>query len=589
MKSFFKVFFAVLLALIVFMIMIFFIVTKMISGAVNTREAVPVDNNSVLVIDLDNLLREQNYVNPLNALFDRDNVYIPGLHDITTAIRQAAKDNRIKGIYLKSDDDPNGFATNEELRRALLDFRRSGKFIYAYGSVISQKAYYVASVADKIFLNPAGMLDFSGFSVQMVFLKGTLDKLDIQPQIFYEGKFKSATEPLRTTQMTEANKVQTREYLENMYQHFITGISEARNIDTASLYRYADGGQIRTAYDALRYGLVDGLKYNDEIRDIIRRKSGVADKDKIHFIEVSKYVRANPAGDRGNVNDKIALVYAQGDILSGDNPGNNEPVIVSENYIRLIRELREDSTVKAIVFRINSPGGSALAADEIWRELLLAKQVKPVVVSMGDYAASGGYYISCVADSIFAEANTLTGSIGVFGIIPNLQSFFKNKLGVTFDGVKTAQYADMGNIARPLTPTERQFIQADIDSVYATFKYKVTEGRHLPMATVDSIAQGRVWSGTDALKLGLVDKLGGLNAAITCAANMAHIKSYIIREYPKQKIPFQKVIHQLTNEGLTHTLQEQLGENYSIYLQLKRIKDAKGEILARLPYDVNVK
>lgn len=587
MRSFIKMFFAAMLALVVFVAVAFLILIGIVAGVVANRQKFSVSGNSVLVVDLNEPLREQSLLNPLNAIINRGNIVIEGLHDVTRAIRDASGDDHIRGIYLKLNGDPNGFATGEELRRALLEFKRSGKFIYAYGSVVPQKAYYVASVADKIFLNPVGMLDFSGFSVQMPFIKGTLDKLEIKAQVFFQGKYKSATEPLRVTQMTKANRVQTTEYLGNLYSHFLNGIGQARGVDTASLFAVANNGLVRTAYDALKYGLVDGLKYEDQVMEAIRDKVGIAEDEKINFISVSSYIRSGME-QKGTSGNRIAVVYAQGDIISGDASPGSEPVIASGNYIKLLRRLRGDSSVKAIVFRVNSPGGSALAADEIWRELMLTRQVKPVVVSMGDFAASGGYYISCMADSIFAEPNTLTGSIGVFGIIPDLQSFFKDKLGVTFDGVKTARYADMGTITRPLTPVEKQFIQADIDTVYATFRKRVEEGRHLPPAVVDSIAQGRVWSGVDAVKLGLVDRLGGLKAAIASAARMAHLASYGLKEYPVPQPAFERMYEQLTTDAGAVLMKAELGKNYPVYEELRRIEASRGQILARLPYTLIV-
>lgn len=587
MKSFLKMFFASLLAIIIFSVIIFLILLGIITTAVNTKETITVGRKTVLVLNLDKHLNEQSSFNPLNAILRKGNVSVPGLHDITDAIGRAAEDDRIKGIFIEMDGDPNGFATNEEIRRALLGFKKSGKFVYAYGTVISQKGYYVASVADKIFLNPVGMLDFSGFSVQFMFFKGALDKLDVNPQVFFEGKYKSATEPFRVTQMTPANKVQTNAYLGDLYRHFLEGVSDSRHIDTASLFQFANEDLIRTAYDALKYGLVDGLKYDDEVKESIRGKDGIAANDEIPFMSVAKYAEANPPVS-GSSKDRIAVLYAQGDIVSSGNGASSDPQIAADQYIPLIRKLRKDSSIKAIVFRVNSPGGSALAADAIWRELLLAKQVKPVIVSMGDYAASGGYYISCEADSIFTEPNTLTGSIGVFSIIPDLQSFFKNKLGITFDGVKTAQYADMGNYAQPLTNIEKQFIQSGIDSVYATFKHKVAMGRHLPEQVVDSVAQGRVWSGVSAVKLGLADRLGGLQAAIACAARMAHLTSYSLTAYPKQEATFQKVLHQFSDDAQTKILKEQLGKNYLLYKNIKRMTQSNGEILARLPFNILV-
>lgn len=587
MKTFFKMFFAALLAMVVFVVIVFFFFMGLISSAVSTKKETSIKPNSVLVVDLNKPLREQPYLNPINAFLQKEDLKIQGLHDVVRSIKDAAGDNNIKGIYLKLNGNPNGFATNEELRRALLDFKRSGKFIYAYGDVIPQQSYYVGSLANKIFLNPQGMLDFSGFSLKIMFFKGTLDKLDIKPQIFYEGKFKSATEPFRVKQMTQANKIQTREYLGDLYHHFLEGIGSQRDIDTASLFRFANEGRIQNASDALRYGLVDGLKYKDEVMSSLREKLGISRGKDIPFVPVSEYKRSNISFGKGS-QDKIAILYAQGDIVNGNNESGALPNIAADDYIDLFKKLREDSSVKAIVFRVNSPGGSALASDKIWRAVMLTKQIKPVVVSMGDYAASGGYYISCAADSIFAEPNTLTGSIGVFGLIPDLQSFFQNKLGITFDGVKTAQYADMGTITRPLTPGEKQFIQAGIDSVYETFKYRVTSGRKLSAAVVDSIAQGRVWSGTDALRIGLVDRLGGLHAAVECAKNMAHLSSVYITEYPKPEMPYQKLISNLTGQVQISILKKKLGENYPVFKQLEQITNADGEIMARLPYDISI-
>jgi protease-4 len=585
MKSFLRTFFAVMLALIVFAALAFIVVAVMLTSALSPRSAPSIDRGTVLVLDLSNPIREQTYLNPLNALFKNGPTAIPGLYDLTSGIRHASGDDRIEGIFLKLNGDPNGLATNEEIRRALLDFKRSGKFVYAYGSVISQKAYYTASVADKIFLNPVGMLDFSGFSMQMAFLKGALDKLEITPQIFYEGQYKSATEPLRVTQMTPANKIQTTRYLANLYGHFLQGISQQRHIDTATLFSYANDGLIQSAHDALKYGLVDALKYDDEVQSSLREKLDLARNNKIPFLELTKYTKTLENKSVRETSDKIALVFAQGDIIQAEDGNPGAPTIAAERYVRLIAKLRKDSSVKAVVVRINSPGGSALAADEIWRELLLTKQVKPVVVSMGDYAASGGYYISCVADSIFAEPNTLTGSIGVFGIIPDLHQFFNNKLGVTFDGVKTAKYADMGTMTRPLTAQERQFIQSSVDSVYVTFKDRVTQGRNLSSILVDSIAQGRVWSGNDAARLGLVDRLGGLSAALSCAAHMAKLKSYEIRQYPREGQSLIKMYNQLTGEMHTRILQKELGRQYPIYRQLHSLTHTSGTIMAKLPFE----
>ncbi len=588
MKSFFKTFFAALLAIVVFCGLCILVFLGIIAVALSSPGKATIAPRSVLVVDLGQPLLEQKKVSPVNALLRRGSLSTPGLHDVITLIHYAAGDNDIKGIYLKIDDDPNGFATNEELRNALLRFKKSGKFIYAYGSMIPQRAYYVATAADKIFLNPRGMLDFRGFAMNIMFLKGALDKLDIEPQIFYDGKFKSATEPLRVTQMTEANKIQTKAYLGDLYSHFLEGISKARDIDTGSLFEYADRGMVQTANDALNYHLVDGLKYEDEVMDELKSRAGTGAGSDISLVSLSKYDKSVDTGNIPSEEGKIAVLYAQGDIVDGGNK-DNAVEIASTDYIKLIRKLREDDNIKAIVFRVNSPGGSALASDEIWHELMLAKKAKPLVVSMGDYAASGGYYISCVGDTIFAEPNTLTGSIGVFGVIPNLQRFFNDKLGITFDGVKTAQYADMGTISRPLTAAEKKFIQNNVDSTYATFKSRVVAGRKLLPAVVDSIAQGRVWSGKAAIQNGLVDKIGGLNEAIDCAAQMAKLRSYSLGEYPVPGDPFAQLFKSFSEDIHTSVLKSELGDQYQIYRQLKEIKQSEGEIQARLPYDVMIR
>lgn len=587
MKSFIKMFFAALLAIMVFALVGFIILSGMIVGTVKSGQKTSVSNNSILVIDLSLPLKEQPSIHPLNALLNRSQLETEGLHELVRLIGRASGDDRIRGLFLKADEDPHGLATDEEIRRAILQFRKSGKFVYAYGEVIPQNAYYVAAAADKVFLHPQGFLDFRGFAVQQIFLKGTLDQLDIQPQVFYVGQFKSATEPLRVTSMTEANKIQTRDYLGDLYNHYLSGISEERNIDTSTLFHLADSGMIRSAADALQYSLVDGLMYDDEVREALRQRIGADRGSELPLISASRYGKANPVNT--GAGNRVAILYAQGDIVSGTAPGGADAIIASEDYIEQIRKLREDSSVRAIVLRVNSPGGSALAADGIWRALLLTKQVKPVVVSMGDYAASGGYYISCMADSIFAEANTLTGSIGVFGVIPNLEGFFKNKLGITFDGVKTARYADMGSIARPLSEAEKGFIQAGIDSVYQTFLSRVAEGRHMSTTAVDSLAQGRVWSGMDALRLGLVDRMGGLQAAVACAARMAGMKTYAIREYPKPSMPFEKWLGGFSENLQSRILEKELGEQYDIYKTLRRVKENQGIIQARIPADIRIR
>ncbi|MBS0032200.1 signal peptide peptidase SppA [Chitinophaga sp. 22321] len=578
---FFKVFLAAFLAFVAFAGLCI-IVLMVIIGKALTTEKVTITPNGILVLETGQSYHEQKVVNPLGAFMPDEEKEVPGLFQAVRLIENAAGDDNIKGIYLKVNGSPGGFASTEELRNALLRFRKSGKFIYAYGEIMGQSAYYLASAADKVYLNPKGGLDFTGFSTQLPFLKGTLEKLEIKPEIFYCGKFKSATEPLRETRMTDANRIQTTQFLGELYGHFLQGVGKARNIDTAALHGYANENMIEEPADALKYKLVDGLKYDDEIMTELKNKTATKQDDKINFVTLGKY-NAGVELSSGSGEGRIALIYAEGDIIDGESEKQN--TIGSETYIEEIRKVREDKNVKAIVFRVNSGGGSALASEVIWRELSLAKKVKPVVVSMGDYAASGGYYISCMADSIFAEPNTLTGSIGVFGVMFNMQDFFKNKLGVTFDGVKTAQYADLGSVGRPLTEGEKRFIQNGVDSTYASFKSRVVAGRKLGAAIVDSIAQGRVWSGIEAKELGLVDRIGGVNEALACAARLAKLSEYRLREYPEAKDKISRFIKGLGAEASVRMVKKELGVNYELYQQLKDVQQLHGRIQARIPFN----
>ncbi len=584
MKGFFKTFLASLLALVVFsglclLLLVFFLVLATL------RTPVSVPDGSVLVLDLGKPLPEQDQTNPLNKVLRNGPANVPGLFSTATVIREAATDRRIRGIYLELGSDPNGLATGEELRDALLFFRNSGKFILAYGDHISQKTYYVATAATKIYLNPKGDLDFRGFAVEEIFLKHLLDKLEIRPQIFYDGKFKSATEPLRVDRMTDANRLQTTAMLGDEYRHFLRGISSERHIDTATLAGYADRLLVRTAGDAYRLGLVDGLRYDDQVSAELRRDAGYAPGDAAPLVSTSAYMEAAPP--QSGAMEQVAVVYAEGDIVDGTSPDNGLE-IAADDYVSLIRRLRRDSRVRAIVLRVNSPGGSALAAEKIWRELSLAEKSIPVVVSMGDYAASGGYYISCGADRIYAEPSTLTGSIGVFGIIPDLSSFFNDKLGITFDGVKTAPFADMESMGKPLTDQEKQIIQESVDTTYAVFKDRVSQGRKLDPSYVDSIAQGRVWTGNEARQIGLVDRLGNIEAAIREAARMAHLTTYSLQTYPEARFDLRSALLNLEGNTRASLMKQELGDQYPLFRELRDISRFKGIIQARLPYSLDI-
>ncbi|MDE3253410.1 MAG: signal peptide peptidase SppA [Bacteroidota bacterium] len=584
MKGFLKTFFASLLALVIFTIIGVIVIIGMISSAASPDKPV-IGSKAVLVLNLSDHFPEQSKDNPLNALINKTENDIPSLYDLVRMLHYAGKDTAIKGVYILCGSNSNGFAASEELRKAVMDFKSSGKFVIAYGETITQKGYYIASAADKLYCHPQGGVEWSGFSSGMLYLKGMLDKLEIKPQIFYAGKFKSATEPLRETQMTDANRLQTSVWLGDLYTHFIQAAAASRNLDTAVLRELAQKGSIQTAKDALDHKLVDGLKYDDEIKKVISKALHQDEKDRINFVDFSEYAQA--ADFKQNFGDKkIALVYADGDIVSGS--GDNDQV-GSDAFRSLLRKLRMDKEVKAIVFRVNSPGGSSLASDVIWREISLARKEKPVIVSMGDVAASGGYYISCNADSVFADANTITGSIGVFSIVPNFQSFFKNKLGITFDAVNTAPFADMGSSTRPLTETEKRFFQAGTDSIYHTFKSRVADGRKKDIAYIDSIAQGRVWTGERGVQVGLVDRVGSLQDALDCAAKMIHVSEYRLKEYPEKKNIFEQILNNYKKTISTRLVKEEIGEKQmGILREVKKVQQMIGIPQARLPFLITI-
>ena len=578
MKSFFKTFFAALLALFIFSLLGFFILIG-IAAAFSTDEKVAVAQNSVLVIDASETFLEQSKNDPFSELMNKKNGKQPSLSELIGLLKYAKKDSSIKGIYIKCAENPNGYAATEEIRKALIDFKKSNKFIVAYAETISQKGYMMANVAHQIYTHPQGGMEWAGFNYETIFFKGLIDKLEIEPQIFYAGKFKSATEPFRYAQMSDANKLQTGIWLNSIYNNFIQGAAEMRHLNVDSIKAFANEGKVQNAKDALKYKLVDGLIYDDQLKKIISKKLQVADETKISFVSINNY--AESVALRGTGSGKIAVIYADGDVVMGK--GQNE-AIASDDYRVLIQKIRNDKSIDAVVLRVNSPGGSALASDIIWREIDLLKKEKPVVVSMGDLAASGGYYIACGADSIFADANTITGSIGVFSVIPNAEKFLKNKVGITFDRVKTGQYADAPSATRALTITEQRFLQAGVDSVYHIFKSRVAAGRQKSVDYIDSIAQGRVWTGADAIKVGLVDKIGTLNDALASAAKMAKLKGYSIKAYPESRSFIEEFFEGYKNEIKTKLIQQELGlEQWQVLQQIKSMKQLMGRPQARLP------
>lgn len=552
--------------------------------ALATTEEVTTPKNCILQVKLDRPINDRS---PKNSMFIdlRSWNKWEGLTDILEDIHKAKRDNNIKGILLDVSVIPAGLSTISEIRDALIDFKKSGKFILSYSEFYSQGAYYLASVADRIYLQPQGMILFKGLDAEITFIKGTLDKLDIKMQIIRHGKFKAATEPLFLDKMSPESRKQWTELINNSWSKIVEGISVSRNISADRLNQIADSLKAETPAYALNNKLVDQLAYRDELIKDIRQKIGLADQKSVNFITLEKYddvadIHRNFSGKDG----RIAIIYATGSIDGGN---GDDQSIGSERLSKAFRKAREDKKIKAIVFRINSPGGSALASDVIWREVMLTVKEKPVVASFGDVAASGGYYIACPSTKILADPTSITGSIGVFGVVPNLKGLFNNKLGITFDEARTNANSDYIDVFKPMPAYQVNVLQAEIENIYSTFVSKVAEGRHLSQATVDSIAQGRVWCGTEARKIGLIDDFGGYDRAIEVAADLAKIKNYSLIYLPEQKEPIQEIIDRLTGNETQAVLEKEMGEYYKYYQYLKEVQKMKG-VQARMAYDVTI-
>lgn len=588
MRSFFKYVLATVTGIIICSILMFFILMGIIGvmvSSVGSKSETVTASNSVLMIDLAHAITEKSEPNPFEGLD------IPGyagsksigLNDIVSRIKAAKTDSNIKGIYLNVSSVGTGFATMKAIREALLDFKTSDKFILAYSDVMSQKGYYLNSVADEIYLHPQGTLDFRGLATSVMFYKEALDKLGIDMQVLKVGTYKSAVEPFILNSMSEANKEQVNSYLNSIYSTFLTDISSVKKISTDSLQSIANGYMIREPEDAKKLGFVNDLLYKDQVISKIKDKLGIDVKKDIPVVSLLDYKNKVDAGEPGG--DRIAVLYAYGEIIDGE---GIEGQIGGDKLSRDLRELREDDKVKAIVMRVNSPGGSAMASESIWREVDLTKKVKPIVVSMGDYAASGGYYISAAADSIFADPTTLTGSIGVFGLIPSFQKLFNDKLGIHFDAVKTSKFADMDvDMDRPLSEEEKGIIQGGVNKIYQVFLQRVAEGRKIDVAQVDSIGQGRVWTGEQAVKLKLVDRVGTLDQAIAAAAKKAKLEKYRISEYPRMKDPFASIWSTSKDKIKMWMLEDEMGDYVKYLKELKRISQQSG-IQARIPYLVEI-
>lgn len=593
LKSLFTTVLGVFIAGLLIILVCVFIIGGIISSADKKDKDVKIKENSVLTITLKNGVRDRGSDNPfenfdLNSFSSKNPV---GINDFIEALEKAKMDDRIKGIYLNLASGPGGLASTEELREAMLDFKTSGKWIISYAENYSQGSYYFASVADELYMYPEGELNLTGLRTELMFFKGALEKLEVEPQIIRgrNNKFKSAVEPYMYDKMSDANREQMDKLLNSAWDHMVMNISKARGISAEELNMAADSLKIQTSADAIKYKLVDKAIYKDELLAILRSKLDLDEDDDINTTSISKYKNARLPGEKIDVKSlknkkRIAVVYAIGGIESGE--GDDE-TIGSERISKAIRKARLDSTVKAVVLRVNSPGGSALASDVIWREVVMTKKVKPLVVSMGDLAASGGYYISCAADKIYAEPTTITGSIGVFGVIPNMKNFFNNKLGITFDGVKTNAHADMMTTSRPLDEFEHRTIQISVEKIYDDFIGKVAEGRGMTKEEVDAIGQGRVWTGIDAKEIGLVDAFGGLDSAVVYAAKLAKVDDYKVKNYPEQKDPMEELIKELKGDAKAYILKQELGVNYKYYQQLQQLQKIKG-VQARLPYNLEI-
>ncbi len=590
MKDFFKYFGASLLALVVAGIL-FFIVSFGILGAavgsMSKKEQITIQDKSILVLDLGQTIHELGQEDAL-AVLNGGSSTAYGLTDIINALKEAKADNNIKGVYIKASGGANGWATLQQIRDALKDFKKSGKFVYAYGDAIAQRDYYVVSVADSIFINPLGGVDFKGLASQITFFKGAMDKLGVKPEIFYCGQFKSATEPFRMDKMSEPNRKQLAGLQTDFWNEMLQAVSEHTNSDTATINSWAQQGSIQTSDDALRFKMVDGLKYKDEIEDLLKKKTGLGEKDKVRLTSMGDYV--STLTSKPGV-DQIAVLMAEGEIVDGSAKGVQ---IADETIIKDIRKIRDNDKIKALVLRINSPGGSALASEKILRELMLLKKKKPYVVTMGDVAASGGYYIACKADSIFAMPTTITGSIGVFGMFFNTQELMNNKLGLTFDVQKNAPYADFPDMNRAMNDKEKQFMQKGVDTIYHIFKSHVAEGRKMDINYVDSIGQGRVWTGVAALNNRLIDAYGGMDRALSSAAKIAKIEQYKVVTYPIVKDKMQQLLDLLGQKGDKETLakviaENQLSQNFTWYNTLKIFINNPNRTWMMMPFVPEIK
>ena len=576
-----------IVGLFVFMMLFFFGI--LIIGAIfgGDSDSVAVKDDSVINLDLSSISNDYagKFTDPLVNLFSEKSTV--GLSDIINAIKEAKSDDKIKGISILNNDCNLGMAQRKALRDELQNFKKSGKFIVSYADVYSQKEYYLNSVADTIYMNPVGEMDFKGLSAELMFFKDFQDKSGVKMEVIRHGKFKSAVEPFLENKMSDANREQTSALLNSVWNAVLTDISISRKIPVEKLNEIADDLLARTPEMAKAVNLIDKIAYEDQYHDGIRKALKVQKDEDYNAVDIEDYAKNVMLSPKdGGESDKIAIIYAQGEITSGEGDVNE---IGEGSMRRSLQEAKKDKNIKAIVLRIDSPGGNALTSDLIWREIEITKRVKPVVVSMGNLAASGGYYIACNANQIFAEANTITGSIGVFGILPNFTQL-ANKIGINTEVVSTNSNAANYSPFRPLDENTRAFTQESVEHIYSTFVTRVANGRKMTFQNVDAIAQGRVWSGAEALKIGLVDKIGGLDDALEAAAKLAKIKKYSTKNYPEYDKKFGEIFQNLpfakTKENL---IKEEIGiENYAILQKIKKFNNRKGA-QTLMPFELEIK
>jgi len=590
MKSFFRNLLASVLGVMIAFFLIFLIMMGVVGSLVSSQENVfKPKKNSILHLKMDVPIIDRAQKSPFEDidLGPFQNVGNTGLDKLLKNIEKASADENIEGIFLDVSIIPSGLATIEEIRNSLKSFKDSGKFIIATADIYSQTSYYLASVANEVYLTPEGTLPFVGLSAEVVFIKNMLDKIGLNPQIIRHGKFKAAIEPLTREDLSDENRQQIRSYISSLWNHMIDGIAEGRSIPSALLNTYADELTIIKDSDmALEHKMVDGLIYRDEILEKLRDLTEVETIEDFHMVSLSKYENAPEKRKfKGLARDKIAVVYALGDVVMGD---TEEGTIGSVRISRAIREARQDSSIKAIVLRVNSGGGSGLASGIIEREVQLAAKAKPVIASFGDVAASGGYYIAASADTILASPTTITGSIGVFGLFMTGKELMNEKLGITSDIVKTNEHADLGSFFRPLDQEEKQTFEYAIEDFYETFITVVANGRGMSKEQVDEIAQGRVYTGLEALEIGLIDGLGGLEDAIQIAADITGLDHYRVVGLPELKDPIEELLEGL-NEGMTEAaIEKELKAFYPNYKQVRNLMHADG-IQARMPYIIDIK